>query len=117
VKTPTGLVKALPLLHSYTVPLRWETVFFKHSPSGRQRHGVSVQGELRAPLLSGPQENRRSCRQLRLTQPAGMLNCHTTERILICSNGVGVFQAASPAGVNHGSPPEINAITPIFIDS
>lgn len=117
------LVKAPSLLHFYTVPLCWAIVFFKHSLTGRQRqrHSLSVLGESGDPRSSlGPRrtrgaDGRRS--MLPLTQPAWMLNCRTTERILICSNRMGVRRAASPASVNHSSPPEINAITPIFIDS
>lgn len=55
-----SLVKALPLLRFYVVPLCWAIVFFKHSLTGRQRHRLSVRGELRALILCGPQENRRS---------------------------------------------------------
>lgn len=99
-----------PWLHFHTVPLYWAAVFFEHSLTG-SKATCSELREGRALLLCGLWE------ELWLTQPAWMLNCCATERILICSNRMGVRQAASPASANHRSPPEINAIMPILIDS
>lgn len=105
------LVTVTPLLHFYTIPLYWAGAFLKHSQQGAKTHAQSSgRAEPCSPVDSG-----RSW-QLWLTQPACMLSCWATERILICFNRMGVRQAVSPASVNHRSPPEINAIMPIFID-
>lgn len=83
---------------------------FQTQPNREQSQKLRAQGELSpAPLwtLGGA----GSCGW------PSLAGCCTTERILICSNRMGVRQAVSPACVNHWSPPEINAIMPIFIDS